>query len=153
MQQTFFRAICQTGIFMICAQAIIHFRSKEVYEKYLKFLVSAMVLIQLFLPIGSFIWGKGGEGAAQALEQFRSRLNESMESAEESAAAADNILEQMTLEEVRRRMEAQQEESVEAPEGENSEEDLGEGTETFEGTGKIEIELEVEPVEPVSIGN
>ena len=153
MQQTFFRAICQTGIFMICAQAIIHFRSKEVYEKYLKFLVSAMVLIQLFLPIGSFIWGKGGEGAAQALEQFRSRLNESMESAEESAAAADNILEQMTREEVRRRMEAQQEESAEAPEGENSEEDLGEGTETFEGTGKIEIELEVEPVEPVSIGN
>ena len=76
-----------------------------------------------------------------------------MESAEESAAAADNILEQMTLEEVRRRMEAQQEESAEAPEGENSEEDLGEGTETFEGTGKIEIELEVEPVEPVSIGN
>ena len=106
MQQTFFRAICQTGIFMICAQAIIHFRPREVYEKYLKFLVSAMVLIQLFLPIGSFIWGKGGEGAAQALEQFRSRLNESMESAEESAAAADNILEQMTLEEVRRRMEA-----------------------------------------------
>lgn len=174
MQHSIFRAICQVGIFMICAQAIIHFRPREVYEKYLKFLVSAMVLIQLFLPIGSLVWGKGGDGAAEGLEQFRRRMQVNMKEAEESAAAADAILEQMTLEEVRRRMEVQQEEGGEVPGGTNPQEN-GEvpggrnsqegdgisegdnqrtdgGKEREGGTGKVRIELKVEPVEAVSIG-
>ena len=58
MQNLLFQAICRVGIFMICAQAIVHFRPKEAYEKYLKLLVSAMVLVQLFLPLGG-----GGPGA------------------------------------------------------------------------------------------
>ena len=74
MQNSFFQAICRMGIFMICAQAVIHFRPKGTYEKYLKLLVSVMVLTQLFLPIGNFLMGKGGEYAAQALQQFRQDL-------------------------------------------------------------------------------
>lgn len=52
MQSSFVKAICQVGTFMICAQAIVHFRPKASYEKYLKMLVSAMILIQLLVSFG-----------------------------------------------------------------------------------------------------
>lgn len=102
MQNIFFQAICRVGIFMICAQAIVHFRPQETYEKYLKLLVSIMVLIQLFLPVGSFFWGDGKREAAEALESFRQELEENMRDAEKEAGDMDEMLRQMTLEEVRR---------------------------------------------------
>ena len=106
------------GIFMICAQAVVHFRPKESYEKYLKLLVSVIVLIQVFLPIGSFLLGDGRQNAARALEQFGRELEQSLEDAAGDAAAADELLEQMTLEEVMRRLEEQEGEGAEAlPEG------------------------------------
>lgn len=92
---------------MICAQAIVHFRPQESYEKYLKLLVSVMVLVQLFLPLGSFLAGVGGEDARGQLESFRESLEQSMEEARQQAEETDALLEQMTLEEVRRRMEEQ----------------------------------------------
>lgn len=118
MQNTLFQAICRVGIFMICAQAVVHFRPKETYEKYLKLLVSVMVLIQIFLPIGGILLGKGGQDAADRLEQFRRELERDMQEAYEHAAGADALLEQMTLEEIRNRLEAEQaQESGEASEG------------------------------------
>lgn len=129
MQNTLFQAICRMGIFMICAQAMIHFRPKEAYEKYLKLLVSVMVLIQIFLPIGNFLLGKGRQAAAQALEQFRQDLEQSMAQAEEDAAAADALLEKMTLEEVRSRLEAQKESGAQGNAGEVSPEEGSDGPE------------------------
>lgn len=107
MMDAFFSAICKVGIFMICAQAIIHFRPQESYEKYLKMLVSVMILIQLFLPLGSLFSEGGRQGAVKRLESFRESLEEGMRVAAEQATEADRILEQMTLEEVRKRMEEQ----------------------------------------------
>lgn len=111
MLDAFFQAICRVGTFMICAQAIVHFKPNESYEKYLKLLVSVMILIQLFLPLGSlFVKGDRQETARQ-LEAFRESLEEGMRYAEEQAAETDRILEQMTLEEVQRRMEEQEAEA------------------------------------------
>lgn len=107
MVNSLFQAICRTGIFMICAQAIVHFRPQESYEKYLKLLVSVMVLVQLFFPLGSFLAGVGGEDVRGQLENFRESLEQSMEEARQQAEETDALLEQMTLEEVRRRMEEQ----------------------------------------------
>ncbi len=104
----FFQTICRVGIFMICAQAMIHFRPQEAYEKYLKLLVSIMVLIQLFLPVGSFLLGGGGQQAADMREQFKGELEENMADAERKAAEAEAVLEQMTLAELRRRLEEQE---------------------------------------------
>ena len=118
MGNTLFQAICRMGIFMICAQAVVHFRPKESYEKYLKLLVSVIVLIQVFLPIGSFLLGEGRQNAAKALEQFGQELEQGLEDAAGDAAAADELLEQMTLEEVMRRLEEQEGEGAQAlPEG------------------------------------
>ncbi|MCI8431545.1 MAG: hypothetical protein HFI16_15045 [Lachnospiraceae bacterium] len=108
MQNALFQAICRMGIFMICIRAIIHFRPNETYEKYLRLLAGIMVMIQLFMPVGRFILGKGGQEAAEILEQFRKELELGMEEAMESAEAADALLEQMTLEEVQDRLEEPQ---------------------------------------------
>ena len=108
------------GIFMICAQAVVHFRPKESYEKYLKLLVSVIVLIQVFLPIGSFLLGD----AARALEQFGRELEQGLEDAAGEAAAADELLEQMTLEEVMRRLEEQEGEGAQG--GSQGQEDIRE---------------------------
>ncbi|MCI8694438.1 MAG: hypothetical protein HFH91_17355 [Lachnospiraceae bacterium] len=140
MLHSFFQAICRVGIFMICAQAILHFRAKEAYEKYLKLLVSTMILIQLLLPIGNLLAGKGGLQAESVLEEFGKELEQEMRAAEENAAAADAILEQMTLEEIRN--------YVEQPAEEIEQEREGSGN-------RIEVE-EIKPIsigEPISIGS
>lgn len=103
MHNILFQTICRTGIFMICAQTIVHFRPNESYEKYLKLLVSVMVLIQLFLPVGAFLAGVSGAGGS--IEGFRESLEQSMEEARQQAAQTEAMLEQMTLEEVRRHIE------------------------------------------------
>ncbi|MCM1540987.1 MAG: stage III sporulation protein AF [Blautia sp.] len=109
-----FQTICRIGIFMICAQAVVHFRPQEAYEKYLKLLVSAMVLIQLFLPISRFLFhGDGGETAITS-QAFLEGLETEMRAAESRAQEADALLEQMTLEEIRRRVEEAQAAQAEA---------------------------------------
>lgn len=186
MHNSFFQAICRMGIFMICAQAMIHFRPQEAYEKYLKLLVSVMVLIQLFLPLGSFLLGGGGQEAAELLAQFKQELEQGMDAARESAEEADVLLQQMTLEEVRRLMEEQksgeaaaggekekmgEEESripekqedgnVQEKEGtrEEGKDDVGaDGQGTEENNGGYDgeadgIQVEIKPVEPVTIRN
>ncbi len=107
--EALFQAICKIGIFVICARTIVHFRARETYEKYLRLLVGIMVLIQLFWPVGTLLLGSGGQKGAEALTRLGRELEEGMRQAQEEAAAADALLEQMTLEEVNRRMEAQRE--------------------------------------------
>ena len=128
---SFFQAICRVGIFMICAQAIIHFRPNESYEKYLKLLMSIMVLIQLCVPVGSFLFGKGSLKAAELMERFEKEFAAGMQEAEKSAREADRLLEQMTLEEVRRRAEEMKREA-----GAAIQEEAVSGTEKTAGTEK-----------------
>lgn len=113
MRNALFHAICKVGIFMICAQAIIHFRPREAYEKYLKLLVSVMILIQLFLPFGGFLLGESVGETAERLALFRERLEQEFRLSNLEAEETDKLLEQMTLEEVRRRMVEQESENVE----------------------------------------
>lgn len=49
--------ICAMGIFIICAQAVIHFSPSKSYAKYLKLLLSMMVLVQLMQPIVLLVFG------------------------------------------------------------------------------------------------
>lgn len=113
---------------MICAQAVVQFRPHESYEKYLKLLVSAMILIQLFLPIRNLLAGADRTDADAFLASFWQNLEQEMTDARHQAQETDARLEQMTLEEVRRRMEEQTAEG----QGEKEQEAAGE---TGEGTG------------------
>ncbi len=129
---------------MICAQALLHFRAQETYEKYLKMLVSIMILIQLFIPVGAFFMGEKKDETAEALRQFKQDMEAGIQAAEENAAAADAILEQMTLEEVQSCMEeqAEEQEGVKGEEQEDGSPNLNSGR----------ADIEVEPIEPVSVG-
>ena len=97
--------ICRTGIFVICAQVLVHFRPNASYEKYMKMLVSAMILMQLFLPVSSFFTKDGEQSMENRVEWFEKQLEISMEQAVENYANGEKLLEQMTLEEVRIRLE------------------------------------------------
>lgn len=50
MLDDFLEIIRNVGIFIIFAQAVVHFRPKASYEKYLKVLVSIIVLVMLMIP-------------------------------------------------------------------------------------------------------
>ncbi|MDE7269807.1 MAG: stage III sporulation protein AF [Acetatifactor sp.] len=113
--------ICRTGIFIICAQVLVHLRPKGFYEKYLKMLMSAMILMQLFLPVSTFFTGEGEKSLAARVAWFEEQLTQSMEQMERNHAEGESILEQMTLEEVQNRIaikaqerEAAQESAAEA---------------------------------------
>ncbi len=153
MQSILFQTICKIGIFMICAQAIIHFRPRETYEKYLKLLVSAMILIQLFLPIGSFLLGGGMEQTLKRLEQLRTQLEQEMDSAAREAADTDKLLEQMTLEEIRKRVEEQERLAEEAGEVQKGAGDTRSGAgEGSGGTEDSEDGIEEVPEVTVTVG-
>lgn len=86
--QWLYRVVGQAGIFLICAQTIVHFRPKEAYEKYLKLLLSVMLLTQLLQPVLT-VFGGGVEQNAQAqveefTEELQSVLNRASEQAKQS---------------------------------------------------------------------
>lgn len=104
MQTALFEMICRVGIFMICAQAMIHFRPKGSYEKYLKLLVSVMLLIQIFQPVSKFFSGTTGADLQSRMEWYEQALQEGMAEAAAQNSAAERLLEQMTMEELNRRI-------------------------------------------------
>lgn len=86
--QWLYRVVGQAGIFLICAQTIVHFRPREAYEKYLKLLLSVMLLTQLLQPVLT-VFGGGVEQNAQAqveefTEELQSVLNRASEQAKQS---------------------------------------------------------------------
>lgn len=90
--------IKQTGIFMVCAQMILHFKPAECYEKYIRLLIGIMVLAQL-IAAAAAVFGKEGENFFSGrVDYYKALLAESMEGADMEKAEA--LLEQMTMEEV-----------------------------------------------------
>ncbi len=102
MWEGLLNSIRQMGVFMICAQALLYFKPKGSYEKYMKLLVSAMILVQLLSPVAALLAGEGasleeriayytnsfeqgmGEGALEEyrMEQIRQHLLTSQISAQ-----------------------------------------------------------------------
>lgn len=105
MLDNFFDTICSVGIFVICAQSIVHFRPKGEYEKYLRLIVSIMVMIQLFIPLVNLVFK--GEEISTTLRELEKQLKSGVETVGEKSATWDERLEEMTLEEVRKRVEEQ----------------------------------------------
>ena len=73
----FFAVIRRVGIFIICAQMITHFRPKASYEKYLRLLVSTMVMVQLLLPILGIFRNGVEEEFAGLMKKYESVMEES----------------------------------------------------------------------------
>lgn len=95
----FLQTIKQIGIFMICAQAILHFKPSAKYEKYLKLLISVMVLVQLLVPVVNFFSGQEQEVFFRRMEELQAEIGREMEQLEiENAINEENILKETKLE-------------------------------------------------------
>lgn len=121
-----FQAICQVGIFMICAQAIVHFKPNGSYGKYLKMLVSVMLLIQIFLPVAKIFSQDAGLNIEKRVEWFEQNVEEVTKQAVNRAFQSEEVLERMTLEEVQSRLEEAEGEGAETA-GLGEEKESGEG--------------------------
>ena len=95
-------SICKTGIFIICAQVLLHFRPKASYEKYLKMLVSAMILIQLFMPMSELFKQGQGQTLKERVAWFEAelelRMNEAALGYEEQIEKLESVPESAVTE-------------------------------------------------------
>ncbi len=129
--QWLYRVVGQAGIFLICAQTIVHFRPKEAYEKYLKLLLSVMLLTQLLQPVLTVFGGGVEQNAQEQVEEFTEELQSVLTRASEQAKKSQ--------EEIGQTAAAVVQEAEEAPE-EKPTEQRKTGTENAEKEG-IYVEI------------
>ena len=92
--------IGQLAIFLICAQTLVHFRPKDSYEKYVKLLVSIMLLILLVEPIMDLL-GKGNKGDfLERIHVYEQKLQEILISPQLEAEEIEVILQNITKQKV-----------------------------------------------------
>lgn len=94
MFENLMESVCRTGIFILCAQVLIHFRPKAVYEKYLKMLVGAMILVQLFAPVGRLLSGQDTWDWAGSMAKFQQELEERMTKTGQAADELEAVVEE-----------------------------------------------------------
>ncbi len=112
--------IGQIAIFMICARTLLHFRAKESYEKYLKLLVSLMLLVLLVEPLME-TFGKGEEGdLLKRIQLYSYELQDILENEELNNKEISEILSHMTME-VSQKVQAVENVEVETEYGKASE--------------------------------
>ena len=98
------QTVKQIGVFMICAQIILHFKPSAKYEKYLKLLISVMVLVQIIMPMVNLLPGEGSASFLTRVQEIQTEIDKSMEQLEiENAVNEENIL-NTTLEEIKSRI-------------------------------------------------
>ncbi|MCM1186148.1 MAG: stage III sporulation protein AF [Lachnoclostridium sp.] len=151
MQSAFLKSICQIGIFMVCAQTITHFRPNGSYEKYMKLLVSVMVLIQILQPVNSLFHLGGKKGQKEKFLQFQEQFHAGMADSMEEISRSEQILENMTLKEVQKALEQERQETLGAAE-ESESGNTEEQTKEAGNQEPSEKVREIERVEKIIIG-
>lgn len=139
MGESWFEVIKQVGIFMICAQMLLHFKASENYGKYIRLLMSMMVLIQLAVPLSSLLRGRTGENLAQGLTRYETLLTEQRGEINASCIQAEQLLEELTLEEIKTRINNQKTE--ESKQGEDTSEETADAKTAPVTIEPIEISL------------
>ncbi len=102
---SFMESICKIGIFMIAAQAVIHFAPAAKYEKYMRLVVGIIVLLQFLVPINKITDGIDGGWEAEAdwSEQLANMEKElerglAVEGGGEGSPFSENIISGMEME-------------------------------------------------------
>lgn len=144
MWQGLVGSIRQIGVFMICAQALIHFKPKGSYEKYMKLLVSAMILVQLLSPVAALLSGGEGKGLEEGIAFYSSFFEQGLGEAAVQEYQVEQLRQTLLGDQIRAQLEAAdlwpggQGDSTAADEGVSQEQ---------ESTGDIRaIGIRIEPV-------
>jgi len=144
MWEGLLNSIRQMGIFMICAQALIYFKPKGSYEKYLKLLVSAMILVQLLSPVAALLSGKEGQSLEERIGFYGNSFEQGMGEAVFQEYRVEQIRQQLLTTQVRARMEAWDWPSRQQEDGQDM---SVTGQDILEEAGEIHIQID-----PVTIG-
>lgn len=158
MGEQLLTVVKQVGIFMICAQMILHFKPAESYGKYIRLLMSIMVLVQLFIPVMEIFGEKGKTIFQGKIEFYDAFIIESMEEIKITNVTAEKLLEEMTMEEIKTRinnkklLEEQEEAALE--EGTNGQESAKQeaGMETVKQESDMETEATIQ-IDRIEVGN
>lgn len=140
MGEQLFGLIRQVGIFIVCAQTIAHFRPRGSYEKYLKLLVSIMIMVQIVLPVLNMLGSGEKIDPAAVMKRYESILSGEGEMINITTVTAEEMVEEMTLREINSRL--------------NNLEEWQEAgnTETVQtDTGNEESEIELVVIEKVEV--
>ena len=98
------QTIKQVGIFVICAQMILHFKPAESYGKYMRLLVSIMVLVQLLVPLMSIFLKSDVGSFSDRISYYEEMLSDNMKGISATCADAEKMLNSMTMEEIKTRI-------------------------------------------------
>lgn len=134
------RIVGQVGIFMICAQAVLHFKPAESYGKYIRLLISLMVLVQLIVPVLEIFGASGKDAFSGRVAFYDEELVKHMEEVNITSVSAEKLLEELTLEEIKTRI--NNEEAQEAKQDAEETWDVSGGSTKEDGAeaGAIEID-------------
>ncbi len=101
MWEGLLNSIRQIGVFMICAQALIYFKPKGSYEKYLKLLVSAMILVQLLSPVATLLSGKEAQSLEERIGFYSNSFEQGMNEAMFQEYQVEQIRQQLLTSQIR----------------------------------------------------
>ncbi|MCH5274697.1 MAG: stage III sporulation protein AF [Lachnospiraceae bacterium] len=137
MGESLLQVIKGVGIFVVCAQMLLHFKPSETYGKYIRLLISIMVLAQFISPIMG-IFGRGStQSFGERVIWYDEMLRQGTEDADRTEDRAQTLLEQMTLEEIKSRIDSQNMGEEEAKE-DMEEAEKESGGEVLTGTAAVE---------------
>lgn len=145
MWQGLLGSIRQMGVFMICAQALIHFKPNGSYEKYMKLLVSAMILVQLLSPVAALLSGREGQSLEERIAFYSASFEQGLGEAAVQEYRVEQLRQILLGDQIRAQLEAV-ELWPEGQEGAGAAEE-GQGQESPGDTQAISIRIE-----PVTIG-
>lgn len=101
--------ICRIGIFIVCAQTVIHFRPNSSYEKYFKLLISMMILAQMIQPLSEIFAREESENLENRIMRIQEELDRQMQDYSLEPVPFEEVLERMTMEEVNLYLQEQEE--------------------------------------------
>ncbi len=107
MGYTFLEFMKRTGIFLICAESILHFMPGSSYQKYVKVLIGIMVLAQFLIPLKAVITGTEKAEIEQqiaAFQQIIERQSVEMQSTDMWSLSNDDRIEKGTKDEIKSRL-------------------------------------------------
>lgn len=72
------KEIGQVATFLICAGMLLHFRAKESYEKYIRLIISMMVLLLLVQPFWGMMTGGKNNNLMWLIKSYEAKMDTSL---------------------------------------------------------------------------
>ena len=86
------KEIGQVASFLICAGMLLHFRAKESYEKYIRLIISMMLLLLLVQPFFSIMAGGKSDNLLWLIKSYEAKMDTSLLSLQPGEQDMETVL-------------------------------------------------------------